>query len=843
MTGKKKENVSGISESAFHLDVDAQVVRQLGAELITDPEQALLELVKNSYDADSEWCNVEIEPDAEAEIEIPGDREEERVSRRRKLKGKIVIKDDGSGMNVQTLQSGWLTISLSPKRRMKELGEVTPKFHRTPLGDKGLGRLGTMKLGDYLRIATFHHPDKKGVRISFFWSQCKSGLPLTQVPLTIEELPAKGERGTEIEILGLADLDYWRGEDRINKLRLKLSTLISPFKTFSDFTIGLTIGGNAVDLVSFSEKVLNTATAHFECTFDGSGLEMSGKVKLGIFKGTKGEDFERYVLSDSGKALFDYLGGKAFADGIALDKSKSRVWYLEFQQLIQWKELPIIFEQLAIANPGEFISELYAFNLNFAREQSENLFNEFGDLGSTLKELSGVYIFRDNFRVRAGNDWLKLGEAWTSGGSYYGLRPKNTIGYFAITAQGNPKLLEKSDREGFIENAEYRGFYALASRLKEFANTSLEDLRRGYSEFRDKCKERDSGFPQGISAEDQAEQLNRLAKAAKTIGTTLKVSAKERASVLSDAKAEIKTLLEREPSNSAGHKSIAKTLATLDRLARKIDEENQDVRQIVDQVAEKDQMADIISQRFEQLNDQITETYETVGIGLAAQGLVHELHPLLEEIAARARKVKTAIERHSSEGFALATSELDTIRIIASLISRKMSFLDPMLRTFKESREDIDLEKFIKDFFDLRHDRLDKLGIKTFIDPTDSPNLIVRINRGRLTQVLDNLERNSEYWLKDFGLKNPERKLEIHAKIDGSKLIFYDTGPGVRTALEKTIFDIFVTDKPKGQGHGLGLFIISQVLKAEGCSIYLGTKRNEHGRRFEFVVDFSSAIK
>ena len=44
-----------------HLDIDAHVVHQLGDELITDSEQALLELVKNSYDADAEWCNVLID--------------------------------------------------------------------------------------------------------------------------------------------------------------------------------------------------------------------------------------------------------------------------------------------------------------------------------------------------------------------------------------------------------------------------------------------------------------------------------------------------------------------------------------------------------------------------------------------------------------------------------------------------------------------------------------------------------------------------------------------------------------------------------------------------------------
>jgi len=142
----------------------------------------------------------------------------------------------------------------------------------------------------------------------------------------------------------------------------------------------------------------------------------------------------------------------------------------------------------------------------------------------------------------------------------------------------------------------------------------------------------------------------------------------------------------------------------------------------------------------------------------------------------------------------------------------------------------------------LRKDRLEKLNIKTFIAGNEG-DMCLRINRGRLTQVIDNLTRNSEYWLKDYGLKHKGVSLEIHAELEGSKLAFFDTGPGVRQPLEKSIFDIFVTDKPRGQGHGLGLFIISQILKAEGCSIHLATERNEGGRRYRFIIDFSGAIK
>ena len=177
-----------------------------------------------------------------------------------------------------------------------------------------------MKLGDYLRITTYHDPTKHGYEISFLWTECRSGLPLTKVPLSINEVPKSGKIGTTIEILGLTDREYWRGEDRATHLTFRLSTLISPFKSFSNFTIGLTFNGKPVDLINFPDKVLNTATTHFESTWDNAELAMTGRIKLGLFKGTKEDDFQRYVLSDQGKSLLEYLTAQNFASKISLKK-------------------------------------------------------------------------------------------------------------------------------------------------------------------------------------------------------------------------------------------------------------------------------------------------------------------------------------------------------------------------------------------------------------------------------------------------------------------------------------------------------------------------------------------
>ena len=57
-------------------------------------------------------------------------------------------------MGYEEIVRGWLTISFSHKRQIRSEGKLTPKKHRTPLGDKGLGRLSTQRLGHRLEMFT-----------------------------------------------------------------------------------------------------------------------------------------------------------------------------------------------------------------------------------------------------------------------------------------------------------------------------------------------------------------------------------------------------------------------------------------------------------------------------------------------------------------------------------------------------------------------------------------------------------------------------------------------------------------------------------------------------------------
>src|SRR5579862_2615628 len=155
----RSNDVSASAASPHHFEIDASIVFQLGEDLITDVVQAVVELVKNSYDADADYATIAVvtgAPNKYTDTFFPD------------AKGYVVVEDNGIGMDEETIRRGWLTISNSLKREMKRKRETTPLKHRTPLGDKGLGRLGVQRVGYNVEI--FTKPKHGSTRFHVGWS-------------------------------------------------------------------------------------------------------------------------------------------------------------------------------------------------------------------------------------------------------------------------------------------------------------------------------------------------------------------------------------------------------------------------------------------------------------------------------------------------------------------------------------------------------------------------------------------------------------------------------------------------------------------------------------------------
>src|SRR5690348_10341887 len=94
-----------------HLDIDAHVVIQLGGELISDSEQALLELVKNAYDGDATMCVIAIEPDWVPEADHLWHSHLIQLKGSGSRIGRISVEDNGQGLTEHAVTKGWLLIS------------------------------------------------------------------------------------------------------------------------------------------------------------------------------------------------------------------------------------------------------------------------------------------------------------------------------------------------------------------------------------------------------------------------------------------------------------------------------------------------------------------------------------------------------------------------------------------------------------------------------------------------------------------------------------------------------------------------------------------------------------
>ncbi len=108
--------------SRTHIRFSADILRRLGEELNPHLDKGVVELVKNSYDADATWCRVEL---------LGTDRGG----------GAIKVTDNGDGMTPAEIERGWLVLGSSTKdaARLTRLGRI-------PAGSKGLGRLAALRV-------------------------------------------------------------------------------------------------------------------------------------------------------------------------------------------------------------------------------------------------------------------------------------------------------------------------------------------------------------------------------------------------------------------------------------------------------------------------------------------------------------------------------------------------------------------------------------------------------------------------------------------------------------------------------------------------------------------------
>lgn len=847
------------------LRIGAHVLVQLGSELVTDVEQAILECVKNAYDADSPGCLIEIESKEENTLVEHGTgaqlrrfltstdtvkaelcdakgnliakpavvKDDQSVQRRLHCTGRISIEDHGTGMAPAQLLSSWLVISQSGKRKDGSGPKEKTKGGRTPLGDKGVGRLGSMKLGDVLVVETATSDSGPIQKAQFRWADCEVAATVDEIPVFVTpERNSEGFKGTKVSVFGLRELSEWQARDRAVELARSLAKLISPFESRATFPVKIVHDGVDLSLDRITNDTLKQAVAEFQFNWDSKRkvLSAEARFKKRLFMSRRSDKLadrtDRIFGKDEGKNFAEYLPTarriQKVYDHKAIDLEAP--WFIDLKSKFEWNAIAPS-KTTGFEDPGSFSGAFYFFHFDNSEESDASATSGLGFDKDLIKGMSGITILRDGFRVRSQGDWLDISAAMTSG-STYNMRVDNTVGYFALTGEENHSLIEKSDREGFVEDAAYRGFLQIATYCRNFANNALENVRRSLDDFAKTSQPAEGEVAPTAELSLQVVEKNlRSAKQARTRAET----------VAAELQQEI-TKIEQSTNGETAKQATSNALRIASNAVKAIEGFSKQLSESI--FPELDLQR--IKQEFEERNERSLMLLESAAVGLSARGLAHELRTHLMDIRQRTNALEKIARRKNADPQILPG--VRDIRASCNAIIRAAGLIDPMLPRTRATKEEIDVRSLIEEYLETRRGSIESNEIKTVISGAGK---IVRANRSRLIQILDNLVRNSIYWLRR-GEKTGEvsRQKTIHFRLNNSGLVIWDSGPGVNERHEDTLFDLFVSGRPpKDGGQGLGLFIVKQLLQIDGCDIELLNERNEDGRRYKFSINFGPLVK
>ncbi|KLT73582.1 ATPase [Neisseria arctica] len=375
----------------------------IGRDLIQDNYAAVVELVKNAYDADS--------PCVEINFTANDD-----------LKGYVItIKDHGHGMSRDTVINKWMVPSTKDKLERK-----TSPAGRIMQGRKGIGRYAASVLGKDLLLETV---DNTGQKTTVFveWDSFEHSEYLDDVEILVENQPSQELQGTTLTITGnQSNYEEWN-KRQFDNLRFELKKLISPTP---------------------AESVLNEDHKNFEIRLIISGFTDMPDVN---------ELIEPYPILE----LFDYrITGKITSDGqgkLIYSNKKAKNTIEEEITINRGRDTAcgdLIFDIRVYDRDSEAIEMLIKRGL---KDEAGNYVGK-RQAAHLLNSVNGIGVYRNGFRIRplgdAEFDWLKLNEERVQ---YPSMRigSNQVVGYVLVQSEEQSNLIEKSARDGLQENFSY----------------------------------------------------------------------------------------------------------------------------------------------------------------------------------------------------------------------------------------------------------------------------------------------------------------------------------------------------------------------------------------------------
>jgi signal transduction histidine kinase len=420
------------------------VFNSLGADLVTDDIVAIIELVKNAYDAGADKVIISFLKDSQEDDQ--NKKSGKNKKQNTNVKYILEIADNGRGMTKDIIENVWFTVATPYKEKNKVI-KIDKDTNRTVSGEKGLGRLSTARLGNSLEMYTKSKAEPCW-KVSINWNEISLADDISGTGGIIEEdkFPSSDYNiGTVIRIKEL--YKDWSDDavlqDFVDDLKNNLSRFMSPFsdvKRYGKFGISIKTPLSASEIKISTPKYLNYPVYLISGEVNGNGeIQYDYKYNNGSKKHNKKGMINETEVRESERE-FNFCGSFKF---------EFRVWDYDAKSM-----------------------EIFTHRFDINKQE----------LHKSISYHKGISVYRDGILVLPktdlSRDWLGLDLRRIS---RVGTRISNRqiIGYVSITADNNSKIIDASNREGFKNNGEVRTFkkylFKIVQKLEHFRDEDRLD--------------------------------------------------------------------------------------------------------------------------------------------------------------------------------------------------------------------------------------------------------------------------------------------------------------------------------------------------------------------------------
>lgn len=789
-------------QNPLSFKVSSALKNIIGSDLINDDFIAVFELVKNSYDAHATKVEIIFENIYSS-------------------KAKIIIKDNGKGMNYDDLINKWLFVAYSAKIEGTEEDSYDYrdkiKVKRAYAGAKGIGRFSCDRLGSNLYLETIKEEINPKVEVLITdWNKFEGDIKdefvnITVLQETIEESNFDIEHGTVLEITNLKS--KWN-RDKFLQLKDALSRLINPNTINEEDSFKI--------LLKVREEL------------DGDKDQIQ-KNKKRVTHPTKPIDSNlvNYIDIVNGEIqnlIFDALGIKTTYIESKVNDSEIITTLFEAGKMVY-----SITEENPFENFKDLNFSIYYLNLSAKLTFSRRM-------GLQPVEYGHIFVYKNGLRIfpygERGNDPLKMDNRKAQGHSRY-LGTREVIGYISIEGTNN-NLRETSSRgDGLIKTQTYldleNWFYETLKKLEKY---TIEITDWGNSLSPEEFINFDNVFIKNKGQENEKindinDNLRKLLNSLTNSKNVIRFEVSDEILSILNKKSEnsintvLSNLTEQIKTDSFNKDEV---INTIKKAEKKIDE----LRKVKDE-AEAEAFEKLIENEkiSKELNEEISRKLFDNSINNRDKD---DLLTLQHQIVHTAGNITFSLDElvksiNSNLSKEKLIEEVLNINLEVKKILSASRFVTNAGFSMESERITEDIVQFsydyvINNYIPINSFMHQKRPINIVFEPIDNIGYKTKFRPLEITVLFDNLFSNSKKAnSKNIFIKWIKTKSELI-------LCFKDDGDGIPNEIKDKIFDFGYT---KTNGSGIGLYQTKETLKKLGATI---TINNDFEKGVEFIITF-----